>query len=412
MVLRPELGTYISVCSGAGGLDLGVRMALPGARTVCFVEHEIPACEILAARIADGAMDEAPIWTDLHTFDGRPWRGRVAGIVGGYPCQPFSVAGKRLGTEDPRHLWPAIERLIDTVAPLWCVFENVPNHLNLGYYDVVKPGLEGLGFRVKEGLVTASEVGASHRRQRLFILAVANAGYAEWARWLEDAEGSSRQPCGEPSPQGSALANTGYGQLPQPRRQPEGGDGAGPAGPVVLADATSGGQRERRQSSRRDGQPLWGDQPLADPNSTRRPEAGAGYVEHAGGEPQAGRGTLADAGSEGFQGGERGGAPAEGHRASPHGQASELRGVPVFAPGPGDAAAWRAILAERPDLAPALTQSEFRGMADGVAARLDKQTSALGDLSRTQKLRLTGNGVVPAQAELAVRYLARQMAEE
>lgn len=383
VVLRPELGTYISVCSGAGGLDLGVRMALPGARTVCFVEHEIPACEILAARIAEGALDEAPVWTDLHAFDGRPWRGRVGGIVGGYPCQPFSVAGKRLGTEDPRHLWPAIERLIDTVAPLWCVFENVPNHLNLGYYDVVKPGLESLGFRVKEGLFTASEVGASHRRQRLFILAVADAGYPEWARWLDDAEGSSREPCGESSPQGS-----------------------------VLADATGGGQRGRRQSSRADGQPHWGDAPLGDPHGPRRPEAGAGYVEYAGGEPQAGRGTLADAGSEGLQGGERGGAPAEWDGASPHGPAPELRGVPVFAPRPGDDAAWRTILAERPDLAPALTKSEFRGMADGLAARLGKQASALGDLSRTQKLRLTGNGVVPAQAELAVRYLARQMAEE
>lgn len=98
----------LSLCSGIGGLDLGLRLALPQARTVCYAEREVYPAAVLAARIADGALDDAPIWSDLRRFDGQPWRGVVDCIIGGYPCQPFSLAGKRLGTRDPRFVWPHI----------------------------------------------------------------------------------------------------------------------------------------------------------------------------------------------------------------------------------------------------------------------------------------------------------------
>jgi len=80
----------LSLCAGIGGIDLGLKLALPGARTVCYVENEATACEKLVARIEDGALDDAPIWSDLKTFDCKPWRGRVHCVTGGYPCQPFS----------------------------------------------------------------------------------------------------------------------------------------------------------------------------------------------------------------------------------------------------------------------------------------------------------------------------------
>ena len=67
----------LSLCAGGGGLDLGIRRAVRGARTVCYVENEVTACGVLAARMEDGGLDLAPIWTDLRTFDGRPWRGVV-----------------------------------------------------------------------------------------------------------------------------------------------------------------------------------------------------------------------------------------------------------------------------------------------------------------------------------------------
>jgi DNA (cytosine-5)-methyltransferase 1 len=118
-------------------------------------------------------LDQAPIWTNLKTFDGKPWRGVVDCITGGYPCQPFSVAGKKLGDKDPRHLWPEIKRLVEEIEPPICFFENVGGHLWLGFEEVANDLLR-LGYQVKAGLFTAAEVGAPHKRERLFILAYRN----------------------------------------------------------------------------------------------------------------------------------------------------------------------------------------------------------------------------------------------
>jgi len=150
----------LSLCAGVGGLDLGLG----------FVEIEAFACEILATRMENKALDEAPIWTDLRTFNCKPWRGVVDCIIGGYPCQPFSVAGKQKGADDPRHLWPSIANIIRDIQPRICFFENVGGHLKLGF-EQVHDDLSAMGYQVKTGLFTAAEVGASHKRERLFILA-------------------------------------------------------------------------------------------------------------------------------------------------------------------------------------------------------------------------------------------------
>lgn len=162
----------LSLCSGIGGLDLGIGLALPTARAVCFVEREYPVCEVLAARMEQGSIEPAPIHTDLRAFDGRPWRGRVDIVAAGYPCQPFSVAGSRLGEEDERHLWPEVLRIIGEVGPSLVFLENVAGHLRLGF-DRVLGDLADLGFDAEWSLVRASDVGAPHRRERLFILAYA-----------------------------------------------------------------------------------------------------------------------------------------------------------------------------------------------------------------------------------------------
>ena len=94
----------LSLCAGVGGLDLGLHIVCPGYRTVGYVEREAYAAAALVARMADKALDPAPVWDDLTTFDGRPWRGVVDILTAGYPCQPFSIAGRRLGEADPRHL--------------------------------------------------------------------------------------------------------------------------------------------------------------------------------------------------------------------------------------------------------------------------------------------------------------------
>ena len=164
-----EESRIISLCSGYGGLELGIKRTGANVRTVAYVEIEAFACANLVAKMEEGKLDVAPIWTNLKTFDGRPFRHKVHGISGGYPCQPFSVAGKRQGEEDPRHLWPYIRGHIRTIEPLWVFFENVEGHLSLGFREV-KRDLEEMGYRVEAGIFSAAEVGAPHQRKRLFIL--------------------------------------------------------------------------------------------------------------------------------------------------------------------------------------------------------------------------------------------------
>lgn len=163
----------ISLCAGVGGLDLGLHLAEPGYRTVCHVERNSFAAAVLVARMADASLAPAPVWDDLRSFDGRPWRGRVHLVTAGYPCQPFSLSGNRLGAEDPRHLWPEVARIVREIGPEWCFFENVPGHLSLGF-DHVARELQGMGYRVAAAVVSAAEVGAPHLRERMFILAHAH----------------------------------------------------------------------------------------------------------------------------------------------------------------------------------------------------------------------------------------------
>jgi DNA (cytosine-5)-methyltransferase 1 len=133
------------------------------------VEIEAFATANLVAKMETGLLVPAPVWTNLKTFPMESFRG-VDFITAGYPCQPFSCAGQRKGTDDPRHLWPYIRRIYQTIHPRWMFFENVEGHVTLGLSTVISD-LEEDGYRVKSGLFTAAEVGAPHRRKRVFILA-------------------------------------------------------------------------------------------------------------------------------------------------------------------------------------------------------------------------------------------------
>jgi DNA (cytosine-5)-methyltransferase 1 len=123
--------------------------------------------------MADAALDQAHVWSDVATFDGRAWRGKVDIVTAGYPCQPFSGSGKRLGDKDSRHLWPHVRRILEeTTAPLLFV-ENVQGHISLGL-ETVWNDLQAMGYAVEAGIFSAAEVGASHLRNRLFLLAHAD----------------------------------------------------------------------------------------------------------------------------------------------------------------------------------------------------------------------------------------------
>lgn len=166
----------LSLCSGIGGLDLGVRLALGDrCRTVAYVEREAFCVENLAAKGEAGFLDDAPIWSDLSSFDGRAWRGAVDLVIGGYPCQPFSLAGNRKGVDDERHLWPHVRRILDECGAGLAFFENVEGHISLGL-DLVLGDLAEMGFDAEWCCLRASEIGASHHRARLFILAYTNDG--------------------------------------------------------------------------------------------------------------------------------------------------------------------------------------------------------------------------------------------
>jgi len=165
--------THLGLCAGYGGIELGLKRVLPALRTVALCEIEAFACANLVAKMEAGLMDPAPIWTDLKTFPWAEFRDRVDVLTGGYPCQPFSAAGKRLGAEDPRHLWPYIADGIRLLRPRVCFFENVEGHISLGLREVVGE-LEELGYAAAWGIFSASEVGAPHQRKRVFILAHRN----------------------------------------------------------------------------------------------------------------------------------------------------------------------------------------------------------------------------------------------
>jgi len=263
--------TYISLYSGGGGLDIGFRLAFPEAIGVCYVERELTAAALLVDHLQTGQLDDAPVWSDANTFDGKPWRGTVDWVIGGPPCQPFSQAGERLAADDPRNGWPNTLRLVREIEPRFCFFENVASSDFLLYYwNDIKPGLRALGYAVEEILVKASDAGANHKRNRTFILAY--------------------------------VVDTSS----------EGREGLGHSGSTRISESRTSGT---------------------------------------------------------------------------------VRDTEPFAFGPEDTR-WRDLLAERPELAPAVESSVLRvayGMARGLA--------------RNDRIRILGNGVVPQQARLAIEAM-------
>lgn len=163
----------LALFTGIGGGLLASKLL--GWRTVCYVENNEYCVEVLKARIKDGYLDDAPIWDDVRTFDGRPWRGSVDIITAGFPCQPFSVAGKNKGKADERNMWPDTIRIIREVRPRYVFLENVPNLLIHEYFGTILGSLVEGGYDCRWDCISAKAVGASHQRNRLWI--VAHAGH-------------------------------------------------------------------------------------------------------------------------------------------------------------------------------------------------------------------------------------------
>lgn len=454
----------LSLCSGGAGLDRGIRLAVPSARVVCWVEWEAFACEVLASEMETGRLDAAPLWTNLRTFDGKPWRGVVDLLAAGYPCPPFSCAGKRKGKEDPRHLWPEVARAIAECEPRFVFLENVAGHVTLGF-DEVAVSLERMGYRVEAGLFSAEEVGAPHERDRLFVLAVRDASGDE----LRDAAGRSvgtngnsasielENPARPVGRRGGrrrrvsqavrgflrAIRAEGLDVVPCPdngteiqdvdrwhvsgfdccsteeglrgiveeladadregrsgeRRQHESGDEAAQRHDVdgrdcsQLAKPSSGGQREPVESRPSGGQPQRVEPDVAHAEDAER-RTGSDRVplnasEHGRRGPGGDGAEVADTGRERRQLSPSGRQPAI--EVSGADQSRRFAALAGFPPSPADLSEWSRVLAQVPEVEPALCS-----LAHGVANRRDQ-------------LRLLGNGVVPQCAALALLVLGRRL---
>jgi len=158
----------LALFAGAGGGILGGHLL--GWRTVCAVEWEPYPASVLAARQNDGLLPAFPIWDDVRTFDGKPWRGVVDVVSGGFPCQDISVGGKGAGLQGARSgLWKEMARIIFEVQPQYVLVENSPMLVSRGLATVLAD-LAGMGFDARWGIVGADDVGAPHERKRMWIV--------------------------------------------------------------------------------------------------------------------------------------------------------------------------------------------------------------------------------------------------
>ena len=373
MDTRTELNV-ISICSGLAGLELGLDAALAGrSRTVCYIENEISAASILAARMEDGSLDQAPIWTDLRTFDPEPWRGRVDILAGGFPCQPHSVAGNKLGEDDPRELSGEVIRIANGLGLPILFLENVPGILRF-YWDNIRPKLREMGYEIEEGLFSASETGAPHRRERLFILAHAECergqGRELYARdepkTLGRGEASSSRSSGK-----TELANAGHAERQGRIEGEEGGEGGTRSEPASQGSELAHAERGAPERCGHEVAP-----------ASRGVEGEVGELRLRADTGDGGN-VLADA------------------------------GLPLYPPGPNAHAGWAWLLARWPGLAPTYCREGHDvqpEMPTSIPAVLRGPHGATTGVDR--RLRAIGNGVVPAVAALAYRELAALIGRE
>ena len=174
---------HISLCTGYGGIDLGLSRILPNLRTIAYCEIELYAIENLIAKMENGILPPCPIWSNLKTFPFERFLGKVDVLSGGFPCQPFSSAGRREGDTDPRHLFPYIKQGIIDSRPAFVLLENVrgliSSKLQSDEWNDPKETsvllhvlreMERIGYECHWGIFSARETGLPHLRQRVFIL--------------------------------------------------------------------------------------------------------------------------------------------------------------------------------------------------------------------------------------------------
>ena len=201
----------LALFAGAGGGLLG--SILSGFRTVCAVEAEPYCREVMLRRQRDGLLPLFPIWDDVRTFDGRPWSELVDVITAGFPCQPFSVAGRRRAAADDRNLWPDTIRILRDVRPQYALLENVPGLVSgsHNYFATILSDLAQAGFNAEWGVLSAAGAGAPHIRKRLWILAYPTSH----GREPRGAGNTQKEPGGRELDRSSLNANVSNSHVPR-----------------------------------------------------------------------------------------------------------------------------------------------------------------------------------------------------
>lgn len=382
-----EAINHISLCAGYGGIDLGLRRVFPTCRTVAYVEIEAFAVANLVAKMEEGELDQAPIWTNLKTLPLEAFPTGLEIISGGFPCQPFSAAGKREGDEDPRHLFPYIKNAIRTIQPRIVFLENVEGIISAklkgdGWEDPagtpvllhVIRDLERVGYRATAGVFSAAEVGATHQRKRVFILAHSRREHrevsSEWELSTEQITGGD----GETRRAWPARPGEPQQEWEEPR---------------VVADANSN-----------ESAPIRGDNGEVPQVSTEQGQEHCAVVSGGEGEE---RGVVGNADSGRQLQSERSEQALRGRDSNPSAELANAKGDDEQGcgsrPGQGQS---RGEGAEQRDE----TKSQLGGTVDGSTSGLDPTAN------RVDRLRLLGNGVVPDTAEVAFRTLYKELMDE
>ncbi len=442
--------THVSLCAGYGGIDLGLKRAIGNVRTVAYSEIEAFPVANMVAKMEKGLMDVAPIWSNLKTFPWSEFRGKMDILSGGFPCQPFSAAGKGDGDEDPRHLFPYILDGIRIARPAIVFLENVEGIVsaklkNDNWNDpagtpvllhVIRE-LERVGYTATAIPTSASEVGAPHQRNRWFIIGVAD-GMCERLEGLRERcnkEGREEQ-IGQPRSSGNIwpsrpgedqygwepprtlgavanTSNTGTGQNDRGVRERSCGTGGGEEtnpqerqGNVAnSADLGCGGRTDQ------DGGDIGRVQELP---SEERPmvrsevegRSGDGQTENSETQPAMGgnaNGTTDRMGPTELYDSCGGSELANTEREGLEGQRNDSAGLDR------ENARLQSGAEDGGDTNARETQPAMGGNANGTTDRMgptelyDGYEGYNSCDNRTDELRMLGNGVVPASAELAFK---------
>jgi len=368
----------LALFAGGGGLELGLSLAIgTHYKTVAYVERECTSAAVLATNMERKWLHPAPIWDDVTTFTGdvvSPLVDNIDIVTAGFPCQPWSAAGNRKGIKDDRWLWPIIFRLVREIRPRSIFLENVPGLLHGGIEHVLGD-LASVGFDAEWASVRASDVGAPHRRERVFILA--------------DSRHKRPKPkTGKSSNRYEFRSENGqYIERPSPRATSD---------RTTLGDTNDSGNSALRHGVNGNGaqdEQRWNEQPQHEFGGFGK---NMGYT-----------GSKRLEGSHDHRKLPRGLQPCTSERCGnvddPHRQGLQRWGRysergdewSAWPPSPSDSDAWERIDQR---LYPAV-ESEVRGVANGMA----------GGLARSDQLRILGNGVVPQQAALAYTLLRKRL---